>query len=320
MKKSGFTLIELLVVVAIIGILASILLPALSRAREAARRTTCQSNLKQFALVFKMYASEHRGMYPRSAPYGSFRTDTRSSPLFNAPAASAIHPEYLDDLDVARCPSDLGGDPGWVPKITVLPEDGGNFASWQEEAIEAGDIVSDAYFRSAELARSYRYQQYVATNVSEYIGAWGAKTIGPILGTAEIRNVGEVRIKDYARNLSVTGGDWPPWMPPQELAKGTGGRDTVYCLREGIERFMVTDINNAAATAMGQSMVPVMWDAYGGTRKGENNSGTYIFNHIPGGSNVLYLDGHVDWVGYNEKYPILAEISNLEGHHHDGIG
>ena len=319
MRKCGFTLIELLVVIAIIGILAAILLPALARAREAARRSTCQGNIKQFGIVFKMYASEQRGMYPRSAPYGSYRSDTRSSPLFNAPAASAIYPEYLTDVEVARCPSDPGGDPGWVPNIPVLPDDGGNFTSWQEEALDAGDLVSHAYFRSAELARSYRYQQYVAINVSEYIGAWGAKTIGPILGTATIRNVGEVRIKDYTGNLSVTDGDWPPWMPPQELAKGAGGGDTVYCLREGIERFFVTDINNAGASALGQSMIAVVWDAYGNTLAGENNSGTMVFNHVPGGSNVLYMDGHVDWVRYPSKYPILAEIITLEGHHHDGI-
>jgi len=64
MKKKGFTLIELLVVIAIIAILAAMLLPALSRAREKARQATCVSNLKQISLGMFMYADDNDGWMP----------------------------------------------------------------------------------------------------------------------------------------------------------------------------------------------------------------------------------------------------------------
>jgi prepilin-type processing-associated H-X9-DG protein len=70
-----------------------------------------------------------------------------------------------------------------------------------------------------------------------------------------------------------------------------GGKGQVYRLREGIERFLISDINNPAASAQAQSELPVMWDEISG---GEASH----FNHVPGGCNILYMDGHVAFTRY----------------------
>ncbi len=95
--NKGFTLIELLVVVAIIGVLAGILLPTLSRARESARKTQCLNNMKTIGLALIMYADESKDVFP---------SDTVGVPNPAMWSLNLLYPEYVADRKIFNCPSD----------------------------------------------------------------------------------------------------------------------------------------------------------------------------------------------------------------------
>src|SRR5438046_10488261 len=80
LQDNGFTLIELLVVMAIITILASLLLPSLSRAKEQARMIQCLNNLRQIGISVKLYVDDHHGKFPMTyaiEPATNEKKDTR---------------------------------------------------------------------------------------------------------------------------------------------------------------------------------------------------------------------------------------------------
>lgn len=103
---NGFTLIELLVVIAIIAILAAILFPVFARARENARRASCQSNLKQIGLGLAQYTQD----YDETSPRAWYQTNGALNGAGNDKWLDVIQP-YVKSTQLFSCPSDSSNAP-----------------------------------------------------------------------------------------------------------------------------------------------------------------------------------------------------------------
>jgi prepilin-type N-terminal cleavage/methylation domain-containing protein/prepilin-type processing-associated H-X9-DG protein len=114
-RPRGFTLIELLVVIAIIAILAAILFPVFARAREAARRTTCLSNLRQLGVACSMYAQDYDGCYPLADhicnPHLRLVNELwpyiKNMGIFYCPSAPRTGIDYLQDTPANRAAGNI---------------------------------------------------------------------------------------------------------------------------------------------------------------------------------------------------------------------
>ena len=360
-KRVGFTLIELLVVIGIIAILAAILLPALSRARESARRSSCANNLKQWGTIFAMFSGEHAGGYPemqRILP--GMRTELLGVNM------RSIYPEYLTDPAVNACPSDAGIDSSiWAASVRPLDEGMEEISG----LIASGQSSADCLLAHISLPRSYVYFGYAVHSGTAAELAWAGvdeagaalRNFYPALGIEE-GDIGE--LSDFRMDLgnvcpyagifySEEGDSWQSMYElPEKIrwqygsvglendSRTTNGvgdvittsksaedraigvddfgnfitvPDVIYRLRDGIERFLITDINNPAGTAPAQSTLPVMMDGWGQSRRMQDSdeddpgAGVMTYNHLPGGCNVLYMDGHVEFIRFGTRFPVQVE-------------
>jgi prepilin-type N-terminal cleavage/methylation domain-containing protein/prepilin-type processing-associated H-X9-DG protein len=165
-KKKGFTLIELLVVIAIIAILASILFPVFGRARENARRSSCQSNLKQIALGIIQYTQDYDERFPLIYAGSGSGSQTLGW-------AAQLQP-YIKSTQIFQCPSE-----------TIAPTSQSADAS---SATYGGANFSDYWYNGAMNGKSEAGLEYTSSTVMN--GDGSSSTSAYAFNGAEIRSDG----------------------------------------------------------------------------------------------------------------------------------
>lgn len=272
--KRGLTLVELLVVIAIVSILAVILLPALGRARESARRTQCANNLRQMGEVFHMFADENSGDWvPRMIPYHLSYTPTKQ--CWSSFDGAILYPEYLTDYHLILCPSDP--EFRWLYDYSKMFRPVG--PGWE----------TDPYDNPVKGKATY-------PALADYCYVYWGFMIEPRYVTANEDMAAMGLLLD---NLTTDSVNLATRYDDQRIVQpSTGDTITVYYLRDGIARYSIADINNPAATSLAETQIAVMWD----TVRTDFGKPMYReINHAPLSANILFMDGHVEYARYPQE-------------------
>jgi prepilin-type processing-associated H-X9-DG protein len=291
--------------------------------------------LKQHGVIFKMFANESKGeAWPRRGTRFWNTFDLAAvgwgASLERAYELEQLYPEYLTDLQVQFCPSD--GDypksqqpnytwsptvnmklhrtigPGWNTSSDTLvnkkvsPAGGGS--QFCDPALF--DPALNCYYHGGYW--SYNYWGYMIegkyfNTAADFTWVFSSNATICAPQSLDCRAAGCPEGRGWVRNRE---------QPASFVMPSSGQSVTLSALREGIERFVITDINNPGASASAQSDAAVMWD------NSYTNQGALTdlntFNHVPGGANVLYMDGHVEFAKYPQPVGSKAWMMTNAAH------
>ena len=226
---------------------------------------------------------------------------------------ASVFPEYLTDPNVLLCPSDpvgSGGNPLYIAQSVAgqhCPYEGQASKADQSylyygyliDKVSPGSPSFNVSAFSMPPAEISTQMAYIMAVIS-YYPAFGF--LGPV-GNFDPSDDGSLDSDiDNSAIYSLFAG----FSTPTGAGFGNGDSTTVRRLREGIERFLITDINNPAGSAQAQSSMPIMWDVVTSA-----TTATSQFNHIPGGANVLFMDGHVVYRRYPNEFPASETFATL---------
>lgn len=291
-KRKRLTWAELLGIIFVLAVLLILLVPPFLMAHRQANVASCQNNLKQWGVIFKMYASENSGYYPRCATKNE-RTNTSSlgHGILPVPFGPSVYPDFLSDLNLYFCSSsDLD-----VEDLTSCP--GGHWCN-----IQTGEL-DPRNFNDC----SFTYIGWMTTGESEL-----AALIACLLISDREHPSDNPHTADRDFGLDEFGGaaslqaalETTTGISPPAVA-GNGYSPKILRLKEGAERFLLTEIRGLASAKTAQGYAPIMWDRVNGDM-GEPA-------HAPGGCNVLYMEGHAEFRKYPSEYPLSKLSADLAG-------